>query len=318
MRRRTLITTLPAFLLFSGFVFFAVKGGIKGKIVDSLNNPIAGVAVTIISVDYPSQQYKLKTDKKGMFIQIGLDPGAYRFRCEKEAYQSKEELVTVSIDEIVEKNITLSPGPEPVKVEEVMGKKELREANIFFQQGKYEEALAAYQKAAAKAPDDPIVQYNIGVAFMALEKVQEAIAAFKRTLEIQPENAQALKNLGQIYGRMKNFVESVKFNSQAVKYSASDPEVFYNLGVGRMNLGDQDAALAAFRDSIACDDKYADSRYQIGLILLRQNKMNEARAALEKFLRVAPEDPRAASVKEMIKAIKKNGLFGKGPARWRI
>ena len=308
MQRRDLIATLSGFLLVSGLVFSAVKGGIKGKILDSLNHPIAEAAVTIISVDYPSQQYKLRTDKKGMFIQIGLDPGDYRLRCEKEAFQPKEELVKVSINEIIEKNFTLSSLAEPMKVEEVPGNKELRKANTFFQDGKYAEALAAYQEAAAKAPEDGAIQYNIGVTFMAMGKVNEAIAAFMRTIEIQPENAQALKNLGQIFGRMKNFAESVKFNSQAAKLSAFDPEVFYNLGVGQMNLGNQEAALAAFQKSIACDEQYADAYYQLGLIFLNQNKMAEALAALEKFLQVAPEDSRAPNVKEMINIIKKKDV----------
>jgi tetratricopeptide (TPR) repeat protein len=305
MRRRNSGAILPVFFLFSGLAFSVIKGGIKGKILDSLNNPIAEAAVTIISVDYPSQQYKLKTDKKGVFIQIGLEPGDYRLRCEKEGFQPKEELVKVPINETIEKTLTLNSVAAPMKVEEAPGKKELREANTLYQRGKYEEALAAYQEAAVRAPKDPIIQYNIGVTFMAMGKSNEAIAAFQRTLEIQPENVQALKNLGQIYGQMKNFAESVKFNSQAAKLSAVDPEIFYNLGVGQMNLGNLEAALAAFQDSIACDEKYADSHYQLGLIFLNQNKMTEALAAFEKFLQVAPEDHRAPNVKEIIKVIKK-------------
>ena len=75
-----------------------------------------------------------------------------------------------------------------------------------------------------------------------------------------------------------------------------------------MNLGNQEAALAAFQKSIACDEQYADAYYQLGLIFLNQNKMAEALAALEKFLQVAPEDSRAPNVKEMINIIKKKDV----------
>ncbi|MBE3144286.1 MAG: tetratricopeptide repeat protein [Planctomycetes bacterium] len=304
MRSYSIMATLIVFLLFSPAATPAIKGEIKGKIVNAQTNPIAGVTVTIISVDYPSEQYKLMTNKKGEFIQIGLEPGSYRIRCEKETYQPQEEQVRVTINEIVEKNIILSAVAEPMKVEEIPGKKELREANKLFQEGKYDEALAAYQQAADQAPEDSIVQYNTGVAFMALGKVEEAIAAFKKTLEIQPENHQALKYLGQIYGGMKAFDESVKFYSRAAKISSIDPEVFYNLGVGHMNLGNLDAAQEAFQKSIACKENYADSYYLLGLIFLNQNKMAEALAALEKFLLLVPEDGKAGNVREMIKIIK--------------
>jgi tetratricopeptide (TPR) repeat protein len=304
MRRNPVALILLASLFFPLRVFPVVKGGLKGKITDDKNNPISNVSVTIISVEYPSQQYKLTTNKKGEFIQIGLDPGYYLMRCEKEAYQPKEEQIRVPINQIVEKDITLNAETGQMGVEEIPGRKELREANKLYQEGKYEEALAAYQQAAVQAPEEATVQFNIGVTFMALGKVEDAAASFKKTLQIQPENSQALKYLGQIFGELKAFDESVEFYSRAAKISSNDPEIFYNLGVGHMNLGNQDAALEAFQKSIACNESYADSYYQLGLIFLNRNKMAEALAALEKFLLLAPEDGKAGNVREMIKIIK--------------
>jgi len=310
MRKKDVKLTFPAFLFLSSLVFAGAKGGIRGKIFDEKNNPITGALVTIISVDYPSEQYKLTTNRKGEFIQVGLDPGDYRVRCEKEVFQPREEQIKVPINEIVEKNFTLSTAVEATRVEVIPGKKELGEANRLFQEGKFEEALAAYGKAAAQSPQDAVIQYNIGVTLMALDRVDEAIGAFKRTIEIQPENIPALKGLGQIYGKMRLYEESVRFYSQATMISSTDPEAFFNLGVGQMNLGDQEAALAAFKKSIACDEKYADSYYQLGLIFLNQGKLDEALAALEKFLQLAPEDSKAGNAAEMIKIIKKNEPSG--------
>jgi Flp pilus assembly protein TadD len=310
MQKRNVNLIFPAFLFLSSLVFAAVKGGIKGKILDEKNNPVSGASVTIISVDYPSQQYKLTTNKKGDFIQIGLDPGDYRLRCEKETFQPKDELVRVPINEIVEKNITLNAVAEPMKVEVIPGKKEMAEANKLFQEGKFEGALAAYREAAAQAPQDAIIQYNIGVTLLAMEKLDEAVAAFKRTIEIQPENVLALKGLGQIYGKMRIYEESVKFYSLATRLSSNDPEALFNLGVSQMNLGNQEAAKEAFQKSIACNESYADSYYQLGLIFLNQGKTEEALTALEKFLLLAPEDSKAGNAGEMIKIIKKKGPSG--------
>ncbi|MBM3312908.1 MAG: tetratricopeptide repeat protein [Candidatus Aminicenantes bacterium] len=304
-RERIAVAALPALLLIMGPGLSAAKSTIKGKVLDRANHPVADAAVTIISVEYPAQRMKLKSDKKGAFVQIGLDPGDYRVLCEKEGFHAREEFVRVAINEIVEKNFVLDSAVEPVQVEEIAGRKELREAHALYQQGKYEEALAAYRAAAVRAPEDPVVRYNIGVACMALEKTEEAIAAFLKTLEFQPESVPALKNLGQIYGRLKLYEESAKYNARAAEYSARDPEVFYNLGVSLMNLGSQDEALAALRKSIACDENYADSYYQLGLILVNQNKMTEALDVFEEFLRLAPDDGRAPNVKELIKMIKK-------------
>jgi tetratricopeptide (TPR) repeat protein len=308
MRRQLIPLALAILFLFFMRLSPAAKGGIKGRISDSQTIPIAGVTVTIISVEYPSEQHKLTTNKKGEFIQVGLEPGFYKIRCEKEGYQSAEGQLKIPINEIIEKDFILSTVTEPMKVQEGPEKKALRQANKLFQEGKYREALAAYKEAAAQAPEDAIIQYNIGVTLMATDQVNEAIIAFKRTVEIQPENSQALKILGQIYGKMKLFDESVKFYSQAAKISSADPEVYYNLGVALVNLGYWDAARDAFQKSIACDESNADSYYQLGLIFVNQNKMDTALAALEKFLELDPEDSRAASVREIIKIIKKKNL----------
>jgi len=305
MRRRIMMVIFLELLFLSSLVFAGIKGGIKGQILDEKGKPISGALVTIISVDYPSEQYKLTTGKKGEFIQIGLDPGYYRVRCEKDAYQPTEEQIKVPMNEFVEKNLTLRILAEPARIEEVPGKNELNEANRFFQEGRYEEALAAYEEAAAGSPQDAIIQYNIGVTLLAMERVEEAVAALKKTIDIQPENIQALKTLGQIYGKMRLYEECVKFYSLATKISSSDPEAFFNLGVAQMNLGNREEALEAFQKSISCDEKYADSYYQLGLIFLNQGRKEEALTALEKFLRLAPEDSKAGSAAEMIKIIKK-------------
>jgi tetratricopeptide (TPR) repeat protein len=303
--RRAPVFFLLGILCVSPFLFSSVKGRIKGKIVDRESQPIEGVQVDIISVVYPSVRFQLKTRKNGEYIQIGLDPGSYRIRWEKEGFMMKEEQVKVSINETVEKNISLSAAEKYTKVEEAPGINEMGKAGKLYQEGKYEEALAAFQKAADLSPGDAVVHGNIGVLLLAMDKPDEAIAAFQRTIEIQPENYQALKNLGQLYGKKKDYGESVIFYSRATKISENDPDDFYNLGVGHMNLGDLNAAQEAFRKSIACDENYADSYYQISLILLNQNKTEEALSTMEKFLQVAPEDPKAPNVNEMIKLLKK-------------
>ncbi|UCC38697.1 MAG: tetratricopeptide repeat protein [Candidatus Aminicenantes bacterium] len=305
MRIGKSIFRFPGILLLSLFLFPGTKGGIKGEIIDSNKNPIEGVKVIIISVDYPSERYNLKTDKKGEFIQIGLEAGYYQIQCEKEGYSPIGKRVKVSISEIFETTITLERQKQQT-VKEVPGREEMRKANKLFQEGKYEEALKEYQEAVNENPEDATGYYNIGVTYIILEKPDEAIEAFKGTIEIQPGNYEALKNLGQLYGEKKNYEESSKYYSLALKISSDDPEVFYNLGVCLMNLGNPTGAMDAFQKSIERQEDYADSYYQLGLLYLNQNKMEEAQAVLEKFLQIAPDDSKAPNVKKIIELIKRH------------
>lgn len=299
------IVFLLCLFLFSLHVFSAVHGGIKGKIVDNKNNPIDGVGVIIISMEYPSERLTLKTNKKGEFIQIGLSPGYYQVRCEKNGYMPLAKEIRVHISEIVEKDFILTTSEKPALPKQVPGRKESGEASRLFQQGKYEEAAKLYKEALDKNPEDPIYYYNLGIAYLRMSKIDEAIEVFKKMIEIQPNSFLALKYLGQIYGEKKDFGEASKYLAKAVKISSDDPEAYYNLGISLMNTGDYPGALEAFQKSIICQQGYADSYYQLGLLYLNQNKLDEAKAAFEKFLQLKPDDPKASTARNMIEFIKK-------------
>ena len=57
------------------------------------------------------------------------------------------------------------------------------------------EAIAAYRKVLALAPDDADAYSNLGIALQAQGQLAEAIATFKKALALAPDNADAHSNL---------------------------------------------------------------------------------------------------------------------------
>jgi Flp pilus assembly protein TadD len=55
---------------------------------------------------------------------------------------------------------------------------------IAFRRGEHEEALRYLEPAAQGLPDDPVVQYHLGMAYAALGRRDEAVAQLTRALEI--------------------------------------------------------------------------------------------------------------------------------------
>jgi len=60
---------------------------------------------------------------------------------------------------------------------------------IAYRQGNYEEALTYLEPAAAGLPDNPLVQYHLGMTYVALERKDEAIAALTRAVELAGDNS---------------------------------------------------------------------------------------------------------------------------------
>ena len=75
--------------------------------------------------------------------------------------------------------------------------------------GKYEEAIAEYDKALELKPDHADALINKGVALGRLGQYQEAIQWIDKALEIKPNNAAALNNKGVALERLGRLGEAV-------------------------------------------------------------------------------------------------------------
>ena len=75
----------------------------------------------------------------------------------------------------------------------------LNKANLYYGMGNKEKFLELMAEASAMAPDNPDLLYNIGVINMEQGNMQEARAAYKRALEVDPNYINALLNLSTTY-----------------------------------------------------------------------------------------------------------------------
>ena len=72
-----------------------------------------------------------------------------------------------------------------------------------------------------------------------------------------------------------------------------------------MNVGESEAALPRFQKAVELKSDYADAYYQMGTILIGQNKAPEAIASLERFLALAPEHEKAGIARQLLEFLKK-------------
>ena len=71
----------------------------------------------------------------------------------------------------------------------------LRLAGILIRGKKLEEALDCYQNAVRLRPDDPLLHYNLGIAFEMQNRRDEAIRQYEEAVRIQPGYVKVHKNL---------------------------------------------------------------------------------------------------------------------------
>jgi len=66
------------------------------------------------------------------------------------------------------------------------------------QQGRYDEALAAFEDAKRVAPDFATAHFNVGYTLLRMGREREAVAPLRRALEIDPEHARAREELERL------------------------------------------------------------------------------------------------------------------------
>ena len=65
----------------------AQTGTARGKVLDAQGQPIADAKVLIEFQGGITRKFETKTNKKGEYMQVGMQPGPYRFTASKEGYQ---------------------------------------------------------------------------------------------------------------------------------------------------------------------------------------------------------------------------------------
>jgi len=303
MRKKTSVSLLLIFLVW-GHLSASTQGAFRGTVKGKKGNPLEGVKITILSMSYSVVKMVVKSDKKGQFFQIGLQPDYYQLRCEKDGFLPVVMEKRVPVGETVDASFVMEEGEKPMG--EPVGEKDFKQGNDLFGAGKYEEAAEAYKQAILKEPQEPIYQNNLGICYTKLGKYDAAIEAFKAMLKIRPQSYSANRSLGELYGLQKKYEEALPYFAKASEISPDDPEAFYNLGACLINTHEYERAAAAFLKAKELKPSYAAAYYQLGMISVNQNKKEEAIQHLEKFLELAPEDPNAAMARQLLDYLKKS------------
>jgi len=99
----------------------------------------------------------------------------------------------------------------------------LNKANLYYTMGQPEKFKSLMMEASAMDPTNPDLQYNIGVIAMEQSNMEEARAAFYRALEIDPTYINASLNLSTTYINEGNsLIDQMNELAMSNKYSDMD------------------------------------------------------------------------------------------------
>lgn len=160
--------------------------------------------------------------------------------------------------------------------------------------GLYDQAISRFQKAITLKPDDPEVHNFLGAVYLELGRTDEAIASFKLALSnILYETPTATHyNLGKAYFQKGNYEESLAQYKSAVDadpYSVLMPLIQKEMGMVFMKKGDFRQAINHLRKSLELSPSLAEAHYRLGECHRALDNLDEARTAFQAAANLAPE-----------------------------
>lgn len=283
----------------------AQTGMIKGKVVDAEGKPVADAAVTIEYVDSANRKLSTKSDRRGEFVQLGLQSGGYRVTATADKLGTGFADTRVRVGNTSEVSIRLStvpPGTDP----KVAAMRTAFDAGVTASRGgNHDAAIAKFQEALTLQPNCFECLYNIGAAQLQKKDEKQAEEAWKKALELKPDHPESLNALATLYNNQKRFDEAAAISAKAAASApAGNADAVYNQGIILWNAGKIAEAKVKFEETVKADPTHADARFQLGMANLNEGKIPDAVASFEEYLKLAPTGQFAAQAKGMLAQLK--------------
>jgi tetratricopeptide (TPR) repeat protein len=308
-------------------------GRISGKVLNKEGKPIPGAKVNLKRADR-NWSKDLIPDKKGNFLQVGLEPKDYIMTVSAEGYAEQKEPIKIPLADVLVKNITLltpaeartqavargGQAPEdPGAALDTEGRDAFNQAIPFYNDGKYEEALPLVEKAyktlvdaneklkdeQAKtelAPEILKVERVLGICLaQAGAKKEDAEPYLLKALERNAKDERVVIGLVEVAKAKGDKAAEAKYTAQLEALQGPNPDVIYNKGVEAFNAGKTKEAKAQWLKTLEIAPTYAEAHYMLAMVEFGENNLKGTKTHLEKYLEIAPTGKNAATAKEMLK-----------------
>jgi len=269
-------------IVFSTFLIctpaFAQTGGVTGKCTGQGGAPLAGYMIQIERVDIKWTSH-VKTNKKGEYTYIGLNPGEYKVTLLGPDGKPLDN---------VQKHVTIG-DPTEINFDTVQAQKEAEKAA---------EANPEYQKAIAEQKQSASLKQTFDVArgLYMQQHYPEAAAEFEKALPLAKDKNVpiVLAQLADTWSkaasvetnpdaRKQDQANSLDYYNKLLLLAPNDPSVHNNLGHLYADMGRSTDAEAEFKKAADLDPTHASGYYyNLGAILVNKGQMDEAAAALKK------------------------------------
>lgn len=175
---------------------------------------------------------------------------------------------------------------------------DLKNIEKFYQNGykaylltDYQKAIESYEIYVQNKPDDDLVWFSLGEAYLRANKVNFAINAFKRAIEINSNKAIYYKALGLALDYEGNAEEAAFCLRKAIQFGKNDSITNTLLGKQLINLENYAEAISLLENALRMNPTNLLCKYYLAIGLSKTGEVNSAINLLHEIIKSPIETP---------------------------
>lgn len=162
--------------------------------------------------------------------------------------------------------------------------------NMAFE-GKYDRAIALYERAILIQPDCYEAWYNRGNLLARLQDYESAITDYDKAIAIFPEKYQVWYSRGWVLGKLQRDAEAIACYDRAISLEPGRYELWYDRGKALERLQRYSEALISYGKAAAIRPDDCQIWYDRGVLLSKSQRYEEAIVCYDRVVALKPDYP---------------------------
>ena len=181
---------------------------------------------------------------------------------------------------------------------------ELFAADAAYNSQQWDQALTAYRSILEQLPSMTQVNMQIGAILRELEQYEEAIAAFEQAAAANPElESEVEVEIARINMTLGDFDAASSALAASVASDGAAREDLYNLGELEFAKGNIEAAAGFYEKASAADPGWAKPLFKLALVALNLGDMDTAKQFFSQVIEKDPDSEEGAQARATLDAL---------------